>query len=203
MNEFEQHSEQLRDKIMNKYFQLGSEQGFSKVNLDQVATELSISKKTIYKYFSGKEGIISACIDHVFATIDQKVLPITNDRSIDIIEKITQLLEIVASHLNFFTKQQVVEIQRAFPHLWEQVLEQRKQRIERYEALFRIAREKGYIIDVEPKIIVGFFLATIETFTEESFMNEHGVSYAQSLQTATHILLNGILRKADFERRLD
>jgi len=196
LDEINQESMQLKDKIMKKYFQLGMEQGFSKVLLDQVASELSISKKTIYKFFSSKEEIISACIDDVFTTIDAEVLPIMTDQSIGIIEKITRLPEIVAKHLMFFTRQQVVEIQRTFPHLWSKVLEQRKLRIERYEALFRAAKERGFIIDVDPKLLVHFFLVTIEAFTKESFMDEHNISYAESLQMVSKILLEGILSKS-------
>lgn len=96
----------------------------------------------------------------------------------------------------FFTRQQVVEIQRTFPHLWSKVLEQRKLRIERYEALFRAAKERGFIIDVEPKLLVHFFLVTIEAFTKESFMDEHNISYAESLQMVSKILLEGILSKS-------
>lgn len=195
LDEFNQEAMQLKEKIMEKYFQLGMEQGFSKVLLDQVAAELSISKKTIYKFFTSKEEIISACIDDVFATIDAEVLPIMTDHSISIIDKITRLPEIVAKHLMFFTRHQVVEIQRAFPHLWNKVLEQRKIRIDRYEALFRVAKEKGYIIDIDPKVITHFFLVTIEAFTKESFMNEHNISYAQSLQIVSSILLEGILNE--------
>lgn len=197
MDEINQEAMQLKDKIMKKYFQLGMEQGFSKVLLDQVASELSISKKTIYKFFTSKEEIISACIDDVFTTIDAEVLPIMTDQSIGIIEKITRLPEIVAKHLMFFTRQQVVEIQRTFPHLWSKVLEQRKLRIERYEALFRAAKERGFIIDVDPKLLVHFFLVTIEAFTKESFMDEHNISYAESLQMVSKILLEGILSKVE------
>jgi len=185
----------LKTKIMKQYFHLGMEQGFSKVLLDQVAAQLSISKKTIYKVFSSKEEIISACIDDVFSTIDAEVLPIMTDPSITIIDKITRLPVIVAKHLSFFTSQQVVDIQRAFPHLWSQILQQREQKIERYEALFRTAQEQGYIIDMDPKLIVHFFLVTIEAFTEENFLSKHNVSYAQSLQMVSNILLEGILKQ--------
>lgn len=195
MNELIQDSMQLKTKIMKQYFQLGLEQGFSKVLLDQVAAQLSISKKTIYKFFASKEDIISACIDDVFSTIDAEVLPIMSDPSLSIIDKITRLPTIVAKHLSFFTSQQVVEIQRAFPHLWNKIVQQREQKIERYEALFRAAQAQGHIIDADPKMIVHFFLVTIEAFTEESFLSKHNVSYAQSLQMVSEVLLKGILKQ--------
>ncbi|MCR8657747.1 TetR/AcrR family transcriptional regulator [Paenibacillus endoradicis] len=186
---------QLKEEIMDKYFQLGMEQGFSKVLLDQVASELSISKKTIYKIFTSKEHIISSCIDSVFEKIDAEVLPIMTNSSISILDKIKLLPEIVANQLDFFTRHQVVEIQRSFPDLWTKVLEQRKIRIERYEGLFQAAKSKGYINDIDSKMIVQFFLVAIEAFTKESFMIEHNMSYSQSLEIVTKILLEGILNK--------
>lgn len=195
MDELNQQAAQLRAKIMNKYFQLGMEQGFSKVLLDQVAAELSISKKTIYKFFSGKADIIDACIDNVFSTIDAEVLPVMTNPSIEITDKITSLPEIVAKHLIFFTRQQVLELQHAFPQLWSKITEQRKIRIARYEALFQAAKAKGVIIDIDPKIIVEFYMVTIEAFTKESFISEHNLSYPDSLQLVNKILLEGILNK--------
>ncbi|HIW32347.1 MAG TPA: TetR/AcrR family transcriptional regulator [Candidatus Paenibacillus intestinavium] len=186
---------QLKEEIMDIYFQLGMEHGFSKVLLDQVASELSISKKTIYKTFTSKEDIISQCIDLVFEKIDREVLPIMTNPSIGIIDKIMLLPEIVANQLDFFTRHQVVEIQRSFPNLWTKVLEQRKIRIERYEGLFHAAKNQGYINDIDSKMIVQFFLVAIEAFTKESFMTEHNVSYSQSLEIVTKILLEGILNK--------
>lgn len=186
---------ELISKIKQKYFQLGTEQGFSKVVLDQVASELSISKKTLYKYFSGKEDIISACIDDVFATIDEEIMPIMTSPTLGIIDKITKLPAIVAKHLQFFSSEQVVDIQRAFPQLWTKVTELRSQKIARYEALIQAAQSQDLLIDVDSKILLEHYLMTIEAFTKESFISKHGLSYAQASQLVNHIILNGILRK--------
>lgn len=187
---------QLKERIMDKYFELGVEQGFSKVLLDQVASELSISKKTIYKFFPSKEQIISACIDTVFGKIDAEILPIMNNPSLDVLDKIKILTEKVAGHLSFFTRLQVIEIQRTFPELWSKILEQRKIRIERYDSLFQYAQQNGYFIDIDSKIILHFFLNTIEAFTSESFLEEHDLSYSESLHLATKILLDGVLKRS-------
>ena len=190
-------TEQLQVKIIDKYFQLGMEQGFSKVLLDQVATELSISKKTLYKIFRGKEHIIEATIDTIFQKIDLEVLPIMHDTSLSIIDKITMLPPIVAKHLTFFTRDQVVDIQHAYPQLWAKITNERDIRIKRYEGLFRVAKERGYIINIDASIIIQLFLAAMDVFTKEAFLIEHNVSYSQSLQIVTNILLEGILNKSN------
>jgi len=190
-------TDQLRARIIDKYFQLGMEQGFSKVLLDQVATELSISKKTLYKIFNGKEHIIETTIDSIFRKIDLEILPIMHDTSLNIIDKLTMLPQIVAKHLTFFTRDQVVDIQHVYPQLWTKIDTERNIRIKRYEDLFRVAKERGYIINIEPSMIIQLFLTAMEVFTKETFLTEHNVSYSQSLQIVTNVLLEGILNKTN------
>lgn len=187
-----QHQQKI--EIMEKYLELGLKDGFKSVLLDQVASELSISKKTIYKLYTNKEALIAACIDHVFQSIDDTIAPIIQDSNMDIIDKIIRLLTIVSEKLSFFTMQQVCEIQQLYPDLWEHVVRERNIRLERYEMLFEAAWKKGVIRDVDPKIIVQLLMHSIDEFTKEEFMKEHNLTYSQSLSLITSILFEGILK---------
>lgn len=187
-----QHQQKV--EIMEKYLELGLKDGFKSVLLDQVASELSISKKTIYKLYTNKEALIMACIDHVFQSIDDTIAPIIRDPSMDIIDKIIRLLTMVSEKLSFFTMQQVGEIQQLYPDLWEHVVQERNIRLERYEMLFEAARKKGVIRDIDPKIIVQLLMHSIDEFTKEGVMKEHNLTYSQSLSLITSILFEGILK---------
>ena len=48
----------MKDKIIIKSRELFLKVGFKSITMDDIATEMSISKKTIYKYFSNKEDLI-------------------------------------------------------------------------------------------------------------------------------------------------
>jgi TetR/AcrR family transcriptional regulator, biofilm operon repressor len=50
--------------------------GFKSVTMDDVATKMGISKKTIYKYFETKEELIEACVNHVHTEIRVKMTAI-------------------------------------------------------------------------------------------------------------------------------
>lgn len=43
--------------------------GFKSVTMDEIAQDLSISKKTLYQYFSNKEDLVEACAFNVFQSI--------------------------------------------------------------------------------------------------------------------------------------
>lgn len=52
--------------------------GFKSVTMDDVASKMGISKKTIYKYFENKEALIEAGVNHVHLEIHDKMQSIFN-----------------------------------------------------------------------------------------------------------------------------
>ena len=48
----------MKDKIISKASDLFMKLGFKSVTMDDIAGEMCISKKTIYKYFCNKEILI-------------------------------------------------------------------------------------------------------------------------------------------------
>lgn len=61
----------MRQKIIDTAISLAQEHGI-KFTLEDIAAQASISKKTIYKYFDGKESLINAAVDYIFADIHKQ-----------------------------------------------------------------------------------------------------------------------------------
>ncbi len=55
--------EKLRQSIVDVAYLRFAEHGFKKVTMDEIATELRISKKTVYKHFESKEAILEEIVD--------------------------------------------------------------------------------------------------------------------------------------------
>ncbi|WP_299160026.1 TetR/AcrR family transcriptional regulator [uncultured Tenacibaculum sp.] len=64
----------MRDKILEKAGQMFLNYGFKSVTMDDIANELAISKKTLYKYFSNKSDLVDASIEAVQKAIDDTIL---------------------------------------------------------------------------------------------------------------------------------
>ncbi len=60
----------MKEKIILKSADLFLSLGFKSVTMDDIANELGISKKTIYKYFSNKTELVDASTVSVQETID-------------------------------------------------------------------------------------------------------------------------------------
>jgi hypothetical protein len=63
----------MKDKIIKKATELFFKLGFKSVTMDDIACEMCISKKTIYKYFCNKEILIAESTEMVHKTIHESI----------------------------------------------------------------------------------------------------------------------------------
>ncbi|CAL2102750.1 TetR/AcrR family transcriptional regulator [Tenacibaculum sp. 190130A14a] len=64
----------MKDKILEKAGAMFLSYGFKSVTMDDIASELAISKKTLYKYFSNKNDLVDASIEAVQKAIDDAIM---------------------------------------------------------------------------------------------------------------------------------
>ncbi len=55
---------QTRERIRQKADDLFMQLGTRNVSMDDIARELGMSKKTIYQYYSEKDELVNAVLDH-------------------------------------------------------------------------------------------------------------------------------------------
>lgn len=60
----------MKEKILDTAGSMFLNYGFKSITMDDIANEMSISKKTIYKYFQNKVELVDASTDFVQKTID-------------------------------------------------------------------------------------------------------------------------------------
>jgi AcrR family transcriptional regulator len=63
----------MKDKIISKASDLFLKLGFKSVTMDDIACEMCISKKTIYKYFCNKEVLIEESTELVHKTVHEVI----------------------------------------------------------------------------------------------------------------------------------
>ena len=59
----------MRETILNKATELFLDLGFKSVTMDDIATEMGISKKTIYTHFKNKSVLVKASTEILFLRI--------------------------------------------------------------------------------------------------------------------------------------
>lgn len=107
-------SDAIRKLILDRARDLFFAYGYSSTTTEQIANDLGISKKTLYKFFPKKEDLFRAVIDQVMEEFNSQIDSIIGDSSLSFVEKASALGKIHAE----FAAKAPVHYQRDIRKLW-------------------------------------------------------------------------------------
>jgi len=194
-NQKNKKSSDLELKIINYLNQKFQSTGFRNFSVEDVSSKLHISKKTIYKIFGSKEGLIRSVLIGQLSVALSEVVKIIQEKS-NIIEKFVDLSNMVKQYFSVFNDASLKRLSYNFPQLAEYIEQFRIHRvIPLINMLFQIGKKKNMILDIPQEIILKIFTSTLATITESKPEKDSSYSYHQIFRHAFYILLNGILTK--------
>ncbi|MCJ7757064.1 MAG: TetR/AcrR family transcriptional regulator [Gillisia sp.] len=89
----------MREKILAKAVELFLNFGFKSLTMDDIATEMGISKKTIYAHFSTKTKLVESAALHIFDNISTGINCI-KAKKLNVIEETFEIKDFAMKHLN-------------------------------------------------------------------------------------------------------
>lgn len=169
--------------------------GFSRVTVSDIATDLGMSKKTLYEYFPSKEDLLSAIIESMQAEITTKIETLASDQGLEFDEKLRKIMEIVALFYSKFTSHFLVDLQKSAPHIWKSCDEFRRQNMRAQVAkLVREGTQKGvFRNDIHEDVLVLIHVGAIAALLHPEVLPHLPLSTAQAFETVVKVLLEGIL----------
>jgi len=152
----------MKDKIIARATDLFLKLGFKSVTMDDIAGEMCISKKTIYKYFCNKEILIAETTEIVHKAIHQSIDTIVA-KNHNAIEENFQIRKMFKEMFKTGETSPAYQLKKHYPEIYEKVMSREinecnavfKQNIERgiQQGLYR----KNILIDT----YVGFYYTLI------------------------------------------
>ncbi|MEJ6792589.1 MAG: TetR/AcrR family transcriptional regulator [Lacinutrix sp.] len=106
----------MREKIIHKSRELFLNLGFKSVTMDDIASEMAISKKTIYVHFKNKTKLVEAVTFHLFDTICTGIDCICNT-SKNPIEELYAIKMFVMKHLNNEKTSPQYQLKKYYPQI--------------------------------------------------------------------------------------
>ena len=188
-------NEQIRHRILNTAREAFFQHGFSKVTVDEIAVKNGISKKTIYKYFSSKDDLVLAVTRETLAEMAGCCQSIVREEGIDLVEKIRRMMTLVAVQYSNVGKALVEDLQKNAPHIWNEISEFRKQRINiEFGALLQEGMEKGvFRNDIDRGLILMIYSNAIQTIIKPEMLVHLPYSASQIFETIVKVIFEGIL----------
>lgn len=167
--------------------------GFYKTTMDEVATELKMSKKTIYKFFPSKEDLVKAVTKHFMEGVKGKVVPALNSDK-NAIEKLAELINILAKISERVSSQRFDELKNRFPALWNEIDSFRtKMMFGNITKVIDQGKEEGLFLDYPTPIIMNSLVSSIRAIVNPEFILNNNFSIGDAASYVFKVVIGGIV----------
>ncbi len=186
MNEIRQ---KILDAVLGEFKKKGA-----KFTMDDVAAELHMSKKTIYKEFNDKEEIFDALVDYSFDKIKAQEAEIKNDDSLSLIEKIERIMICLPDNYREVDFRKVFTLKDKYPKIYQKVQNRLESDWEDTIALLQQGMDEGKLRKLPIPVIKAMAEASMERFLSSDVLDENDGSYEDELKVMIDILMRGICK---------
>lgn len=183
-----------KEKILEATIKVFNRKGL-KFTMDDIASELSMSKKTIYTVFRDKESMFFAMVDYCFDKIKESESEILSDDSLSTVEKIRGVLAVLPSGYKDVDFRQLYTLKDKYPNTYSRVEERLETGWEKTIALINQGIEEGSIRPVNVNLLKSMLEASIEQFFQRDILIRNQISYAEALEEVVNILVDGIVKR--------
>ncbi|HLF20141.1 MAG TPA: TetR/AcrR family transcriptional regulator [Bacteroidota bacterium] len=183
-----------KDRIVESASEKFLSQGISKVTLDEIASDLRMSKKTMYKFFPSKDELLSSIVHLMMGKMERQIEAIVSS-SKAFPEKMTALMAFAGKFIGRLSSQFLRDLERFAPALWREVETFRRERIfSRLERMFVQAKQEGFLReDLDHNLFMLVFLHSMQGIMNPHTLSQHSFSAQQAFKGIFKILLEGAL----------
>lgn len=106
----------MEQEIIAKAKELFQRYGLRPVTMDDIAKELGVSKKTLYKYFANKEELVSHTVDQVFERVKANMISLSEAEG-NAIDMLFAMDEVVCTNIETHDHSMHFQLERYYPEV--------------------------------------------------------------------------------------
>ncbi len=171
--------------------------------MDEIASELGVSKKTIYKYFPSKEKLLEEICDGTSCEVTGKVDEILEGND-DVVVKFVKLLIMHSNFTMNISDKWLKDLTIHAPHIKKNIDEMKNQNINKVlKKLVEQGKREKLIENYPTPIIIISFTSALLAATYPDFLIKNKFTLHNAFKITYEMLLNGILTekgKKKFEK---
>jgi AcrR family transcriptional regulator len=159
----------MKDKIVSKATNLFLKLGFKSVTMDDIAGEMCISKKTIYKYFCNKEVLIEESTEMIHKTVHEVINTIVA-KDYNAIEENFEIRKMFKEMFQATDTSPLYQLKKHYPEIYHKVM---NRELDECSMCFKQNIVKGidqdlYRNDLDIDIYVKFYYSLIFSIKENT-----------------------------------
>jgi AcrR family transcriptional regulator len=190
-----QNDPDLRQKIMQVFRESAEEKGLRETLMLDVANKLKISKKTIYKFFASKDEMIWELVRGITTDIGSLIRQTRHKGETPLEKPLENLIGIharVSRYILNISPQLLLDIQTDYPELWGEIEKCRERNSEIFREIIESGIGSGVFKPVNVTVAVRIIAASISGVVNPQFLNEHQISFEESLNSLQTLVIEGL-----------
>lgn len=180
----------LREQILQNAYTQFAQHGL-KFTMQDIAVDLHVAKKTMYRLFASKEDLLNAMIDSGFRRIHEEKAKII-DSDLPVEEKIRRVVIAFPANLTSLDYRKLDELDLHYPAV---AANMRKNLETNWEPTLQLIEEgirEGRIRPVNVPVLRMMITASFETFVSTENLEKAGIEYHNALEAMMDIIMGGI-----------
>ena len=161
--------------------------------MDQIASELRMSKKTIYKNFASKEVLVEDIVQGVKTEVSTNLESIMSSKDNSVM-KLLALNRLLSGLLLRLKDKWINDLKIYLPNLWQEIDEFRNKRLNQvFSSIILEGQKEELIKELPPEMMLIVFISTLSGVINSEFLLNNRFSYKDALEISLSILFSGIL----------
>lgn len=168
-------------------------EGFYKTSMDELARELQISKKTIYKYYASKEKLVEHIVMDKMMCDSHKIKDFLHTDD-NVVLKFVKILNLNRERFSCMSEKWFRDLQIHTPQLWTEMDKFKIQMIEEtMKKLIEQGKKEKLIENYPSEIIITCMVSSIKAILNADFMMNSKLNVKEIFHYTMELLLNGML----------
>lgn len=184
-----------RDRILDGAQTRFFAHGFSRVTMDELAADLGMSKKTLYRLFKGKDALLNAVMERFTQGIASDMDALLADRTLAFPSRLAGVLDVLGRRLVMLDRFFIEDLLRHAPRTWQRIEGFRRERIFKvFGGLFEEGAAEGHFRkDLDPALVLQIYFHSIQNIINPRTLATLPYSTAQAFEALSSVLFEGVL----------
>lgn len=191
----------MKDKILNKAAELFLEYGFKSITMDEIASELAVSKKTIYTYFNNKTHLVECVGEFVKNQIHEEIDKVIA-KELDPIDELFEIKRTVMKRLKDEKASPQYQMEKYYPELYQRL------RKSQYEKMLtcvqnnvdRGIKEAWYRPEIHRIFTTRIYIAGMFNLKDEAFFKATDLTQKQLYEEFLNYHMRSIVTEQGLKR---
>jgi AcrR family transcriptional regulator len=189
---------EIKERILKRSDEMFRQFGYSKITMEEIASDLGISKKTLYKHFSNRDHILKEIIKENKCQVEYFIEELIKDNKLTFIEKLRRFLSFIAQLTSKLENPMIHDLMKCQPEMWKDIDEFRtKHAYKNLSILIEQGMKDGILrTDINTDVVIISYVAAIHSLINPNTLAKLPISANQAFHDTVKIMFEGVFTES-------